>query len=289
MRLIVLIISVAMERWLDVGDKLRNYAWYNHYIKLLHKYVGSTALWRGWLGVATILLPVLVVVLLLSLILNEVAYEIGGLLLNIAILFYCLGPINLQQQITRIIDAFSKEDTEALQREAATLLPGEVPEQQNALVRAIAQQIFVAANQRLFAVLFWFIVLGPYGAVLYRFITLLHDTAQSAENPCQEMGGPCKLIIQALDWIPARLLSLTLALAGNFDAVMGKLISRLAAGLDSSTSLLTDSGLAAMNLHEVGSEQAEPKEVVTALDIINRCLLTWAVVYSIIMVTAWLF
>ena len=67
----------------------------------------------------------------------------------------------------------------------------------------------------MFAVLFWFIVLGPAGAVLYRFSRLLAEQTYVEDSP-QIREGASKWIA-CLDWLPVRLLGLCFTLAGHFE------------------------------------------------------------------------
>lgn len=80
----------------------------------------------------------------------------------------------------------------------------------------------------LFAPLFWFIVLGPIAALTYYLVRLLKEDAPellSDTEAGEEQGVSVDDATQSaqslkpwLDWLPARVLSLTLALAGRFDA-----------------------------------------------------------------------
>ena len=64
----------------------------------------------------------------------------------------------------------------------------------------------------IFAILFWFFLLGPAGAVLYRAAALYR------EQPRVQDGRllPCESWLAALDWLPARYMALCACLAGNF-------------------------------------------------------------------------
>ncbi|MFT4196405.1 MAG: hypothetical protein QM601_00590, partial [Pseudoxanthomonas sp.] len=79
--------------------------------------------------------------------------------------------------------------------------------------------VFDAALGRWFAPLLWFLLLGPVGAVLYRLLALgAGELVQAQALPPAQRAGAARL--QALlEWPVAQLMTLAMALMGNFDAV----------------------------------------------------------------------
>lgn len=65
--------------------------------------------------------------------------------------------------------------------------------------------------ERMFAVLFWFFLIGPLGALAYRLVFLYH-LQHGAQNPL------VKKTLWLIEWPAARVLGLSFALTGNFAA-----------------------------------------------------------------------
>jgi len=108
-------------------------------------------------------------------------------------------------------------DPEARRAAAASLFPegGEPVIEGPALVEAV----FRCALWRWFGVLFWFLVLGASGAILYRLVSLsAQGEAQRTLPPAQNQAA--RLFIAILNWPVAHLMSFGLALAANFDGVL---------------------------------------------------------------------
>ena len=128
--------------------------------------------------------------------------------------------------------------------------------------------VFVQANNRIFAVIFWFVLLGPIGAWLFRVADLARRRAlfqaQRAESP--DVAADCERraddVHALLAWLPARLTALGYVLAGNYDA--GRAAWRDTGAIDTPTitdgneQLLRRVGVAALAL------QREPDEADTA-------------------------
>ena len=76
-----------------------------------------------------------------------------------------------------------------------------------ALKQGIAYQLF----QRFFVSLFWYVAFGVPGVIMSSLLTLVQPIFRG------EPGGPLALqLSHAVNWIPVRLLTLSLALVGNF-------------------------------------------------------------------------
>jgi len=75
--------------------------------------------------------------------------------------------------------------------------------------------------ERMFVTLFWYLIAGPLG-VLFAYISyqLRYDVLTGSESPEVD---PVDGIIKLLEWLPLRLLGLTLGLVGNFENCFNRL------------------------------------------------------------------
>ena len=80
--------------------------------------------------------------------------------------------------------------------------------------------MFRNAMRRWFGVLFWFLLLGPFGALLYRLLVLSVAGDAARALPQRTVGG-ARTLLAVLEWPVAQLMTLALALVGNFDSVLG--------------------------------------------------------------------
>ena len=176
---------------------------------------GPFAAWQAWGGrigalgsgvgrVAWLLLPALI---LLAFQLWLAGRWWGVLLLpyGVLMLFLCWGPRDLDADARALIDA---EDDADRQRARSRLGLPPIAGSSGATVAAL----FRAALQRWFAPLFWFVLLGGAGALLYRFTQLACDDPPRG-------GSPLDWLQRLLNWPVAALATLSLALVAHFDAV----------------------------------------------------------------------
>ncbi len=211
MTFILALLSLLIERFFHWGH-LRAWRWLTPYQ-------------RAWQNMPGVRSPALLLLFSVSLVLIVVGvcqhllvgrfYNFPVLLLDLVALLYCLGPANLWVDFA----AVSPEHDKA----------------------RVDRSLFLIAHERLFAVLFWFCLLGPLGAVLYRM------TALSADNDAP-FTLPALTARRWLDWLPIRIFVLLCALAGHFSAVLAAFKKHALADISANDILLMECGAAALSL-----------------------------------------
>lgn len=199
----------------SLAASLRRYAWYGNWLGWLDAQLAGNDFWRGRWGVAFALLPPVAVVGLFQLALREPLYGLAGLLFAIAVLFYTWGPRDLDVDVDAILDA---PDAASRREAMLKLWPDAAPPATDG--GTLVTAVFQNALRRWFGVLFWFLVLGPWGAVLYRLTVLASEGRHARKLPFEAAEG-ARTLLALLDWPVAQLMTLALALVGNFDTVLG--------------------------------------------------------------------
>lgn len=170
----------------------------------------------GWSGVTGFLfyfgLPLLLIGLVNWLLVSTLG-TLGAFLLAIAVLIYTFGPHDLDTDIDSIIHA----DDDDAQKEALDALLGEDASKDEEACQATAIEfVFRESLQRWFGTIFWFAVLGIYGALMYRLADRLTEGDLQLE---EEQNSLFIRLRQVMDWPVAQLMTLSLAIATDFDSV----------------------------------------------------------------------
>lgn len=140
-------------------------------------------------------------------------YGLPSFLFAVLVLYYCWGPRDLDRDVAAVLDA----SDHASQREAAqALAPASRPVRLSGA--GLVEAAFQSALSRWFAVLLWFLLLGPVGALLYRLAALVDDHQTGV--PLSPMHAAAVARLRAvLEWPVAQLMVLSLGLVANMDAV----------------------------------------------------------------------
>ncbi|MNZ68795.1 regulatory protein AmpE [compost metagenome] len=216
-----------------------------------------------------LLLVLGVPLLLLALLLWSLApLAYGWLLLpvHLAVLLWSLGRGDPLHSLAPFRASWQRGDTEAAYLEAKRDL-GVQAEDAPTLLKQVQGFLLWQAHEGFFAVIFWYALLGPLPALAYRLLALLSEQAGD-----QGLRRCATRLRRALDWLPARLLALSLALAGNFVAARRVLWPRLFDGQTSAAQLVADSGRAAMDA-PAGADGLETLDELWSL--LQRAGLIW--------------
>src|SRR5690606_9296481 len=221
MKLIVLFLSLALEHVATRRLRLRELRFFDAYFDFALARVRSLSPLAAGVVLAAFLILAIAPVLWIDRVLEEtfVPWDLPYLLFAVLVVFLCLGPRDLGSEVDDYCAALDRGDQEHARR-----VMTELSESRHASPRdvdAVEEAIFVQATNRIFGVAFWFIVLGPVGAWLFRVSDLLRRRAafESARDyGIAKAGLPAAETLHGvLAWIPARLAALGYALAGSFD------------------------------------------------------------------------
>jgi membrane protein required for beta-lactamase induction len=177
MSLLALLLALIVERGLTHLFHLREPRWLDRYFDWAARVLGrSSGEVRIAAAVVVVLLPVLPVALLDG--------ALGGHLLGLPqltfaalVLLFSFGPRDLNDEVDDYVAALERGDRDEAGRRAKELLEADAAGRSSVLREAVEEAIFVQANNRIFGVIFWFMLLGPAGAWLFRVSDLMRRRA----------------------------------------------------------------------------------------------------------------
>ena len=270
----------------------RQFTWFGHWLQWLGTQSGEGGFWRGRHGIVLALLPVLAGVALLQWLLHAPLLGFLGLLFGVVALVYAWGPRDLDVDVEAIIDAHDAPT----RREAIARL---WPEGEGASIdgSALVEAVFRNALQRWFGVLFWFLLLGPVGALLYRLSALACEGEFARSLPAENLMG-VRTLHSLLNWPVAQLMTLSMALVGNFDAVFNAWRTAQGNTLQLDVGFLGAAARASVKseLAEEAEEYAEEgmvqsmrelPELRDAMSLVWRILLLWLAVLALFVIAGW--
>ncbi len=118
------------------------------------------------------------------------------------------------------------------------------------IARLSIEQGIVSSHRHVFAPLFWFSLLGPAGALLYRLSLGMAQTWNPpAPNDAPSVFGEfARRAFFVLDWLPARLTAITFTIVGDFEDAVYCWRTQAAHWPDATAGILLASGAGALGV-----------------------------------------
>jgi AmpE protein len=274
-----------------LGASLRQFRWYDHWLQWLGSHVAEEgSFWRGRHGIWLALLPPVLLLLLVQIALSGRLLGLASLLFGVIALVWAWGPRDLDIDVESALDATEPET----RRERLAQL---APEPGVAVVEGpvLPGLLMRSALRRWFAPLFWFLLLGAAGAALYRLVeraALAHPML-----PAENAAG-ARTVLRLLEWPVAHLMTLALALAGNFDLVFRAWRTAGGNRWQAGSGFLESAARAAVRgelaedaedylrdgLLPVTTELAELRD---AMSLVWRMLLVWLALLALLVIAGW--
>ncbi|WP_193166225.1 regulatory signaling modulator protein AmpE [Microbulbifer hainanensis] len=211
MALLTVLLALGLVQLWGSGAPLHRDDWFHWWRRRLAAR-GDLQRNPGLLLGVTILPPVVAVAIVMVLA-DALLGWLGALVCGVPLLLYCLGRGNFNEMLSNYLRHWYQGDLEAARTAAAPLLQdiGEEAGSGQQLHEQVFRGAAYCAFERLFAVLFWFILLGIPGALLFRLSALYAERANEGNADATAARW-----LWLLEWLPVRVMGFTFAIVGNF-------------------------------------------------------------------------
>jgi AmpE protein len=293
MSLLALLLALALERGLTHLFHLREPRWLDRYCDWAERVCGREGGAKVPAALVAVALPVAPVAAI-DWMLGSHLLGLPQLGLAVFALLVSLGPRDLRAEVDDYVAALERGDRPEADKRAKELLESDAAGRGAGLRDAVEDAIFVQANNRIFGVILWFMLLGPAGAWLFRVSDLMRRRAvfeavrQGRPVAPESFGGALDFVHGLLAWIPARLVAATYALAGSFEDAVGNWRSAVDGAanglLDRTGDLLARVGKGSLqpSLAGISPETLDAATARGAWRIVSRATWIWLVVIALL-------
>jgi membrane protein required for beta-lactamase induction len=250
--------------------------------------------WGEWVsqsvsGVLIILAPLLIAIGLLQAIFDDVLGGIPELLFASLVLLFSMGPKDLQRQTQSFIDACDADDEEDSKRIGYELSSSSATNKEFTHSQTIALGILKHAYTRTFSVIFWFIILGPVGAALYRSSHTLKLKLPEINDLGEDFKNGVDRLLYILDWVPTRITAFTYALSGNFHEATNEWWNpNQDEESEDADNVISKAGSGALGFDNSSPDSDDPAmNAESALGLALRSLTMWVGALAVITITNW--
>ncbi|MBT7259452.1 MAG: hypothetical protein HN881_10595 [Porticoccaceae bacterium] len=275
--LIVLLAIILLEAYSELGFVQRD-NWLRKWHSALHKLGLSSQ--PSALGLIVFLA---VPLLLLYLLLSTLAQQGLGLfvfLLELVVLLYALGRGNLDTQIALLTSDLQRDDLQAAFHDASVFNTA-YREGSAESAEDLKEEVFAALPYRIFersfVVIFWFFLLGAPAALAYRLLALYGDLRLDSQD------SRAAKWLWLMEWLPVRLLGITLGLVGNFSHAAGSTRQLVFSRSIGSGEFLRSAIKGALQSKEA-APTLDAQTINDVVSLLGRAMTAWLVVIAILVI-----
>ena len=290
MSLLSVIFALIAETLISSLSEVRRFDFIFRYVSWLRAKLPSFSFQNGSVSLVIVIGSVLFGVWLVSAMLGNVL-GLFGFIFGIAVLVFMIGPRDLEEDIKNINTAFENKDYQAANEYTSKLCGRSISEPPMQLAQTVKEEIFLQTNTRVLGVFFWFILLGPVGAVLFRLTCLLKE---NEINNNDEFAEAARELYKIIIWLPARICVLSYAVAGNFVDTMSYWNGVSDLWLRDSEEFIVVSGIGSLRYEQRTSNTQQDDDepdisgIHHSLSLVKRAVIVWVVLLGLLTVTGWL-
>ncbi|WP_455211380.1 regulatory signaling modulator protein AmpE [Kaarinaea lacus] len=294
MSLLVILLGITIDKFAESVESIRKFDWFIHYSEWMRQ---KLSLWSIRNDTVILLIILFIPVCIIGLVYQQLDdwLSLLGFVFSVVVFVFCIGPRDVHNRANKYVEALERgEQTEANELVAEILQDEPQPEDESLLIRKINETLLIAANNNFLGMVFWFVILGPVGAVIYRLNLVL---LKSLQKPLPEDAGAenngfyqsTQLLFSILNWLPSHITAVTYAVTGSFvDAIHQWKIHKSYDHLDpeAANNMLIDTGFGAIQL-ESENKVFDGQTIHDVLGLCRRTIIFWITAIAIMTLAGW--
>ncbi len=276
MILITLIGALILVQIWGSGKPLHRDTWFYQWIDRVHHWKSLNSVYPQIFLV--ILLPVILTLLVIGLL--EDAFLPLGIVVSVLVLTYSFGRGEFNSLSKSYLAAYQQLDWDGAISQAKFLdvnVHQVEPDNWSDLHHQVVVALAYRGFERMFSVIFWFVLGGVGGALAYRLVAMYKNDTENNER-----YETLDKILWLLEWIPVRLFGITLALTGNFSSCFSRWKKHFWCSDQNSIRLLIYYVESALNVtkNDIENPRCGEKELKELTQLYSRTLILWVCVLA---------
>jgi adenosylcobinamide-phosphate synthase len=283
--LVIILLALALDRWWPERGGFRLWEWYGDWAESIEQRFNGGLRSQGVFAVLLAIAPIGLAVFLAAAILGQIA-GVLAFLFAVAVLYLCVELFRLGASAQAVAAALEQGEVKQAAAQLQGLAGKDTVETSAAgIAHATVEAVLKQANTLVVAPIFWFLLLGPFGAMLQRLASVLDRLWGHRTPRFAEFGWAAARLDDLLNWVPARITALSYAVMGSFEDALYCWRREAHMWSDINSGPLLASGLGALHLDicETGEEDAygntaiNPATLPNAGDVRRAVALVWRV------------
>jgi len=282
--LLAILVAVAIDRFVPDRFGFKPFAWYRDWAESIEQRFNGGKRNQGIGAVLLATLPIVFGAVIVRYVLGEIAIVLR-FAFDVLVLYFCLDIYRLGKTGSDIAESLQLSDLEAANENLVELNGKGAPEMHEAsIARSAIEAILRQGNALIVSPIFWFVLLGPAGALLQRLSSILDMLWGHRYDRFVEFGWLAARLDDVLGWVPARITAISYAIMGSFEDALRCWRQRMSVWSDINSGPLLASGLGAMHMQsceveaEISEYEGDTEAVIADAGHVRRAVaLVWRV------------
>ncbi len=207
---LMLCAAVLLDHWLGEPRRFHPLVGFGWLARRVERQCHGASYVRGIVAVCVLLLPLAALAAWLQ------TLPAVGMLCSVLLLYLAIAPHSLREHAERVSVACTRNDLPAARGAVGMMVSRDTAQlNEEGVARATVESVLENGNDAIFSALFWFVVAGAPGVVLYRLSNTLDAMWGYRNARYNEFGWAAARLDDVLNFIPARLTALSYALLGH--------------------------------------------------------------------------
>ena len=215
---LMMIAGVALDSWWGEVSRWHPLVGFGRYVQSIERRLNARrgSYLRGGLAWLLAVLPLVALSWLISVALAWYSFWLS-IAWNVLLLYFCIGLRSLRDHVRPIAQALQRGDLAAARQLTGRIVSRDTTQaQETDLAKAAVESLLENGNDAVFGTLFWFLIAGGSGALLFRLSNTLDAMWGYRNERFLAFGCVSARIDDALNWLPARLTAYSYAALGNW-------------------------------------------------------------------------
>lgn len=266
--LIAVLLAILLDHLIPDRQGIKPFAWYRDWAESIEERFNGGKRMHGVGAVLLATLPIVMGVLLVHYILGQIGW-ILRIAFDVTVLYLCVDVHRLGKNANEVSVALESGNLDEAEQKLRELTGKGVTEKTEAsIARAAVEGVLKQGNSLIISPIFWFILLGPFGAVLQRLSCILDSLWGHRYERFAEFGWAAARFDDLMGWVPARITALSYALMGSFEDALHCWRRRVGVWSDINSGPLLASGFGAMHMQICEASEDEFEERLSDLTVV---------------------
>jgi adenosylcobinamide-phosphate synthase len=213
---LICFLAVILDGLLGEPRRFHPLVGFGHWANDLEQRLNTDQRWQGILALILGIGPFVLLAWFMDWIIAQ------SWMIDVILLYFAIAPRSLSEHAWAVQSALKQDDLEQARQRVGLIVSRDTHSlEAEGVTRATIESVLENGNDAIFAALFWYLLAGLPGLILYRLANTLDALWGYRNARFIHFGWAAARLDDVLNWLPARLTAFSYACVGHFTSALG--------------------------------------------------------------------